>query len=363
MPQATYISLGVMSGTSLDGLDLALCQFYQEDKDWQYQILKTETIAYSKDWQERLANTEKDSALNYVKTDWSLGRYIGKKINIFLQDTNIQPQFIASHGHTIFHQPDRENGFTAQIGNGAAIAATSKLPVINDFRVADVAFGGQGAPLVPIGDHFLFSEYQFCLNLGGIANISTEQKGIRQAYDICACNMALNYIAQLAGLEYDKGGTLAASGTLIPQLLQELNNLSFFKIKGPKSLGKEWFLAEVLPVLESYHADPKDIAHTFVKHIASQIANTCQEFKHQDTDSRKMLVTGGGAYHQYLIQCIQNEIPWLKVVVPKREILEFKEALIFAFLGVLKWTAQVNCLASVTGASKDTIGGVLHQAT
>jgi len=361
MHPQSYNSLGVMSGTSLDGLDLALCQFSYESEQWQYKILKTSTISYSNEWQEKLVAAETESALNYVKTDWALGRYIGQQINTFLQNTSIKPDCIASHGHTIFHQPTSNNGFTAQIGNGAAIAAVTELRVINDFRVADVALGGQGAPLVPIGDQLLFSEHQFCLNLGGIANISTAQQGIRKAYDICACNMALNHIARLAGMPYDNKGQLAASGNLLPELLKALNELPYFKMSGPKSLGKEWFLAEVLPILEKNSAEPKDLAHTFVHHIAFQIAQTCLQFKKELPHNSSMLITGGGAYHQHLIKCMQEEMPWLSLKVPEATIVEFKEAIIFAFLGVLRLSNQNNCLASVTGASKDNLGGVIHK--
>jgi len=361
MSENKFLCLGVMSGTSLDGLDLALCEFTLSENIWKYDILKATTIPYSLEWKNRLIRVEEDNAQMYVQTDWMFGNYIGEQVQKFLQHVNSTPDCIASHGHTIFHQPDGANGFTAQIGNGATIAAITGLTVINDFRIADIALGGQGAPLVPVGDKLLFSQYDFCLNLGGIANISAEINDKRKAYDICAFNMALNYIASMKGKEYDEGGQLAASGKLQTALLDKLEQLPFFNITGPKSLGKEWYLAEVLPLIQKYDYSPEDLAHTFVRHITLQIAKTCNNMRPSSKEGMKMLVTGGGAYNSYFIDCLKEELPWLQIDIPDPQLLEFKEALVFAFLGVLRLLNIPNCLASVTGAQSDSISGVLHK--
>ncbi len=362
MSENRFLSLGIMSGTSLDGLDLALCEFTRNNENWKYTILKATTIPYSLDWKNKLIVVEEESAPVYVQTDWKLGNYIGEQVQSFLKDVNETPDCIASHGHTIFHQPDGKNGFTAQIGNGAAIAAKTGLTVINDFRIADIALGGQGAPLVPIGDKLLFANYDFCLNLGGIANISAEIHGERKAYDICAFNMALNHIAAMKGKEYDEGGKLAAAGKLQSALLDELEQLPFFNKTGPKSLGKEWFLAEMLPLIQKYDYSPEDLAHTFVRHITSQIAKTCHNMRPDFKAEVKMLVTGGGAYNTYFIKCLKEAVPWLQIDIPDPQLLEFKEALVFAFLGVLRILNIPNCLASVTGANSDSISGVMHKS-
>lgn len=359
----TYQALGVMSGTSLDGLDFAYCTFEWQENNWKYTIEKAITIPYSDVWKERLFSIETGDALAYVKTDWALGNYIGKEISKFLTSNTLKPDFIASHGHTIFHQPNKNEvnkAFTAQIGNGAAIAARTDTTVISDFRVTDVALGGEGAPLVPIGDQLLFSTYNYCLNLGGIANISAEKDSKRLAFDICVCNMALNHLANLKGLDFDDKGKIAASGNFKGDLFNVLNQLPFFHTQGPKSLGKEWFLGEVLPVLNKFSYDIADTAHTFVHHIAYQINKTCQMLSNKAIKESKMLVTGGGAFHNYLITVMKQQMPEINIYIPNPLLLEFKEAMIFALLGVLKWRGEDNCLSSVTGATKNSCGGVIH---
>ena len=359
----TYKVLGVMSGTSLDGLDLAFCTFEKEGDKWQYEITEAITLPYSEDWKEKLVSVETASALDFVKADWQLGNYIGDRIREFLIQHKLKPDFIASHGHTIFHQPDKyqiENSFTAQIGNGACIATRTSCTTINDFRITDVALGGEGAPLVPIGDELLFGEFDYCLNLGGIANISANKDFKRLAFDVCACNMALNYLAREKGMEFDYNGEMAAEGSFKKDLFDAINQLDFFKAQGPKSLGKEWYLAEVLPLLKRFTYDVQDIAHTFVHHIAYQLKQTCDYLANEEQEQQKMLITGGGAHHKFLIQTLKQYIPNVELHIPDKTLIEFKEALIFAFLGVLRWKGEVNTLASVTGAKKDSIGGAIH---
>lgn len=346
--------IGVMSGTSLDGIDLAWCHFSRkEDGKWDYGIEKATTVPYAEDFRQRLASVQELSALEYVKLNNEIAEVFAEAVNRWLSD-GPKPNFLASHGHTIFHQP--EVGLTTQIGNGAVIAARTGIPTVCDFRTTDVALGGQGAPLVPIGDELLFGEYDACLNLGGISNISYRTDGKRVAYDISPCNMALNTLAQRAGLPYDKDGELARKGNILPELLKRLNELDYYHQKPPKSLGKEWFSKVFLPVLASFSSDfsVADLSRTVVEHIASQIVDNVPE------NARTMLVTGGGAHHSFLIQQIQNQRDTLKVIVPDKLIVDYKEALIFAFLGLLRLNGENNCLRSVTGAREDCCGGAVY---
>ena len=340
------IILGIMSGTSLDGVDLALCDI---DADG-YRILSAETVDYPREWVERLSTLENATALEYVRADVELGHYIGLIASDFIKSQKYTVEAIASHGHTIFHQP--QLGFTAQIGDGEAIAAETGLPVVYNFRGLDVALGGQGAPLVPIGDELLFGEYDACLNLGGIANISYRLDGKRVAYDICPCNMVLNRLAQELGEEYDKDGAFARSGLFNYYLNETLNQLDYYKFEPPKSLGKEWFVERFWPVVAASRLSVKDQMRTCTEHIARQIADVLQ-WRHV----RTLLVTGGGAHNAFLIECLSSLQPDVEVMIPEDVIVNFKEAVIFAFLGYLRLNGKVNTLASVTGARIDSVGG------
>ena len=346
--------IGVMSGTSLDGIDLAWCHFSRkEDGRWAYRIEKAVTIPYSDDFRQRLSNAQELSALEYVKLNNDVAAIFAKAINSWLGDGS-RPDFIASHGHTVFHQP--EIGLTTQIGNGAILAARTNVLTVCDFRTKDVALGGQGAPLVPIGDELLFGEYDACLNLGGFSNVSYRVDNKRIAYDISPCNMALNKLANLVGLPYDKDGQLSRNGQILPELLQKLNDLEYYHKIPPKSLGKEWFENTFYPVLEQFLVNNAvaDVARTVVEHIAQQIVANVPE------TAQTLLITGGGAHHHFLIQQIQSQKDALKIVVPDDLIVDYKEALIFAFLGLLRLNGEVNCLRSVTGAREDCCGGGVY---
>lgn len=346
--------IGVMSGTSLDGIDLAWCHFTRkEDGNWGYRIEHAVTVPYSNDFRERLANAPYLSALEYVKLNNDVAEVMAEGLNEWLGD-GPRPDYIASHGHTVFHQPDI--GLTTQIGNGAIIAARTGVTTVCDFRTTDVALGGQGAPLVPIGDELLFGAFDACLNLGGIANISYRADGLRIAYDISPCNMVLNELANRAGLPYDKDGQLSRNGHLIPELLAALNGLDYYRQPAPKSLGKEWYESVFHPVLEPFIEKHQlaDVARTIVKHIAVQIAANVP------MGAQSMLVTGGGAHHAFLTQQIQNQRDTLDVIVPDDLIIDYKEALIFAFLGLLRLHGEDNCLRSVTGAQEDCCGGAVY---
>lgn len=303
-----------------------------------------------------LQGAETTSALRLVELDHSFGRYLGQQVHDFVQEHEIRADFVASHGHTIFHQPDKH--ISLQLGHGAYIAAHAGLPVVCDFRTLDIALGGQGAPLVPIGDELLFGEYDYCINLGGIANVSYSQNGKRLAFDISACNMLLNTLANSVGMAYDYNGNLARSGSLQPALLDALNAPAYFTAPAPKSLGKEWVLEHSLRSLAESSASVADKLHTVCQHIAQQIQQALPSL-HQG--QHRVLLTGGGAFNLYLVEQIQEQLgPDYNVEVPEPEVVSFKEALIFAFLGVLRWRGEHNCLSSVTGASQNNVGGAIY---
>lgn len=354
MNAQTYNVIGLMSGTSLDGLDIAYCKFQLEGNKWKYSILEAETILYTQEWKQTLLSLEHSNAISFQKSHLEYGFYIGQRVSDFIIKHNAQVDFVSSHGHTIFHQP--ENKLTVQIGAGAAIASRCNLPVACDFRTLDVALGGQGAPLVPIGDKLLFEDYDYCLNLGGFANISYEHNANRIAFDICPVNIVMNAICEPMGKAYDMDGDWAREGKISLYLLNELNQIHFYKqiSNTPKSLGKEWVLKNIFPLLNQYELEPIDVLRTYCEHIAIQISKSINDKK-----KGKVLITGGGAYNIFLIERIQKLCSH-EIVIPDKKTIEFKEALIFAFLGVLRMRNEVNCLKSVTGASKDTSGGAIY---
>lgn len=341
-----------MSGTSLDGLDIACCRFEWVDGTWKYEILAAETMPYSKDWSVRLRSLPELTGEELISEHVAYGKYLGQAVQDFRKRFPLRIDFVSSHGHTVFHQPHL--GFTFQAGAGAAIAATCGLPVISDFRSADVAMGGQGAPLVPVGDQLLFSHYDSCLNLGGIANISFEKNGKRLAYDVAPCNLLLNELAGRLGFSYDEHGKMAASGKVLPAVLEALNDLDYYSRSFPKSLGREDVEEDFLPLLSERHNVP-DLLATVTRHIALQVAAAVQ----QKQGNAGLLITGGGALNTALVQeikaCVAGE-----VVVGSDSILHFKEALIFAFLGVLRWRGEINVLCSVTGSKTDHCAGAIN---
>ena len=351
-----YNVIGLMSGTSLDGVDIAFCRFDHLNNKWKAEIVCAETIPYPEAWKKKLLSLEKTDALTFQQTHVDYGSYLGGLVSDFISKHHIKVDLVSSHGHTIFHQPEKK--LTVQIGSGSAIAAACKLPVVCDFRSLDVALGGQGAPLVPIGDKLLFSEFDLCLNLGGFANVSYEHKGQRIAYDICPVNIIMNAICEKMGKHFDEGGQMARSGKLNNELLNELNKLAFYHLPpdSPKSLGKEWVLKNTNPILEKYNLSENDVLHTFCEHIAMQIAKALT-----NKPKGKLLVTGGGAYNTFLMDRIKKHTVH-QVIIPDKNTIEFKEALIFAFLGVLRMRNETNCLKSVTGASRDNSGGAIYLA-
>lgn len=357
----TYHIIGLMSGTSLDGVDLAYCSFTLDKGNWIYKILNTITIEYSQEWFHRLTTLPQASALEFVALDHAYGKHLGELVAGFVKQHNLKPDFVSSHGHTIFHQPAQQISW--QLGHGAYIAAHANLPVVSDFRTLDIALGGQGAPLVPIGDKLLFNDYDFCLNLGGIANISFDRAEKRIAYDISACNLLLNTLANQLSQPYDKNGEIARSGKRNATLLNELNSPAYFSASFPKSLGKEWVDQNSLQALTNSGISVEDKLHTACHHIAFQIAEAIKTLG-KTAPKPRMLVTGGGAFNIFLIELLQEYLgETCEIVIPEPEVVSFKEALIFAFLGVLRWRNEVNCLSSVTGAHQDNVGGSVFQPT
>lgn len=347
----SYVSICGISGTSLDGLDLVACRF-TFDKKWNFEILKANTISYSHKWVNKLKGASELNALDFALLHNEFGKFIGKQIVDFSTDLHEKPDLISSHGHTIFHQPDQK--LTIQIGNGAFIAAATEIPTVCDFRNSDVALGGLGVPLVPIGDELLFGEYEFCLNLGGMANVSFQEEGERKAFDICPLNLALNHFTKELGYEYDLDGNLGRTGKVQEELLNLLNSLEFYQQTGPKTLSLEWVETDFLPLIYSFQPSTEDILRTLYEHVSDQLAHAIDRYP-----KGQVLITGGGAHNIFLVELFSEKTKH-KTIVPSAQIVDFKEAIIFAFLGVLRFRNEINCLKSVTGADHDHSGGVIY---
>lgn len=349
MKKDDFNIIGVMSGTSLDGIDIANLHFYKENNLWQFEIIQASTYEYAPYWYQKLNDAFGYNSFDLKELNLEYTKYLASQIQQFISSNSItEIDAVCSHGHTIFHKPNE--GITIQIGNLPEIAELLQKTVVCDFRVQDVQLGGQGAPLVPIGDKLLFSEYDYCLNLGGFSNISMDVNGQRIAFDISPVNIVLNYYAEKIGLPYDDGGKLAKSGNINEKLLQQLNAIAFYQKHYPKSLGKEFIATEILPLIDIFNLTSEDILRTFVEHIAIQVTNVVQ------TNS-KVLVTGGGAYNTFLLErfkSLKSDVNW---ILPNDKIIQFKEALIFGFLGVLRLRNEVNVLASVTGATQNHSSG------
>lgn len=352
MIKSEYKIIGVMSGTSLDGMDL-VCVTFTYAAGWSYKIIASETIAYDEFWSEILKDLTKKTKdeLKIIDIDYTL--LLSQNIDNFIKKNNIKNiDAICSHGHTAIHLP--EKGVTYQIGNQKQLAQYLRQTVVCDFRVQDVQLGGQGAPLVPIGDELLFSEFDFCLNLGGFSNVSTRKAGKRISYDICPVNIVLNTYALKLGFLFDEDGKLAQSGHLNQTLLEALNGLFYYSKNYPKSLGKEWVDTAVTPIIDSYKIEIIDVLRTFTEHIAIQISKEIN-----DNPCGSVLVTGGGAFNFFLIERIKKYSK-NKLIIPDKQLINYKEALIFGFLGVLKLRNEINCLSSVTGSKKDHSSGVVY---
>ena len=346
------VALGLMSGTSVDGLDIALCEFIKNDNKWTFEVIKTKAVEYDTNMQGLLLNASQLNPDDLKLADAEFAMFSAKEIADFIKDVDIKIDLIASHGHTVFHRP--EELYTLQIGDGEIIANECGLIVVSDFRTKDVALGGQGAPLVPIGDWHLFPEFSACLNLGGFSNVSFDaNNGDRLAYDISPVNIVLNEIVRKLGKDYDDKGSLAKSGKIIPELFENLNSLDYYKKNLPKSLSREWVDEIFMPIVNQYEAyEIVDVLNTLVLHFAQIIADELKSHV-------SVLVTGGGAYNDFLIEQIQEKSK-AELVIPNKQLIEFKEAIIFAFLGTLRFLGENNVLSSVTGATQDSCSGVIN---
>lgn len=343
--------IGLMSGTSLDGLDLCYVKF--EFPSLEFEIIHAETDSYSDEWILKLKKSIHISGLELTKLDADYGFYLGQKVNEFIEKHQIQNiDLISSHGHTVFHNPKEK--YTLQIGNGAAIFAETNIKTVCDFRTQDVALGGQGAPLVPIGDEKLFGEFDACLNLGGFSNISFRKENERIAFDISPFNIVLNYLAEKSGLQYDKDGDLARNGNVNYSFLEELNSLGFYKINPPKSLGIEFCIENIFPLIEQSNSSIEDLLATFTEHFAHQISQIFNQ-----NQLKNVLVTGGGTKNKFFIERLKS-MTETEIIIPKDEIIDFKEALVFALMGILKSENEINVLKSVTGAEKNHSSGVVY---
>lgn len=352
-----YKILGLMSGTSLDGLDLAYCHIWEEEDKWQFDIKKTKSVSYETDMMLKLKDAIQLPPEKLLKLHNTYGNWLGIESLKFINEHQLNVDYIASHGHTTHHRP--ELGLTFQIGSGQHLANASKQKVICDFRTNDLALGGQGAPLVPIGDRLFFREYDFCLNLGGISNISFEKNGKRIAYDIGLANMVLNYITRKIGLGYDENGNLARKGKINNSMLNQLNELEYYKLPYPKSVGYEWFLNKVVPIVQSTTDTIENLLYTSIHHISEKIAEqvNLNIMKKQQT----LLITGGGALNTFLVEILKDKLgEYTSIVIPEKTIIEYKEALIFALMGVLRVRQKPNILSSVTGAKRDSWSGVFY---
>ncbi|WP_080779988.1 anhydro-N-acetylmuramic acid kinase [Chryseobacterium phocaeense] len=342
-------AIGLMSGTSLDGLDLCFAAF-EKQNSWNFEILKAETLPYPANWEEKLRNSIHLSSEELLALHSEYGFYLGQKVQEFISNHQLKNiDLISSHGHTVFHQPQRK--FTLQIGDGRAVKIETGLPVVYDFRSQDVLMGGNGAPLVPIGDELLFPQYDACLNLGGFSNISLKKDHQRIAFDIAPFNIVLNRLAQKFDKKFDENGDIARKGRINESLLTQLNSLDFYGQPHPKSLGIEWCTEFVFPLLENI--DAEDAMATFTEHVAQQISIVINQ-----NNLQKVLCTGGGTYNTFLIEKIRAKTE-SGIIIPKKEIIDYKEALIFGFMGVLKMNNEINVLSSATGSLADHSSGLI----
>jgi anhydro-N-acetylmuramic acid kinase len=354
-----YRVIGIMSGSSIDGIDIVFTELLEQGGAWQYEIQHTACVPYDKIWYQKLQQSVFLSAKDYLLLHIEYGQFIGQEINEFIDEKNLQHQvnLISSHGHTTFHLPEKK--MTHQLGDGAAIAAKTKLPVVSDLRSIDVAFGGQGAPIVPLGERLLFNEYNYFLNIGGIANISIHKLNEVIAFDVCAANRVLNMLAQKMDLAYDNEGLISSQGRLNEDLLQKLNALEYYKLPAPKSLANSFGTDIVYPLLNSFNMNVEDTLCTYIEHICVQIKNSLQAFKEDKV--QYLFITGGGAFNTFLIKRLQKNLDEInfEIVIPSNEVIKYKEALIMALLGALRWREQYTVLSSATGASRNSIGGAL----
>ncbi len=356
-----YKVIGVMSGSSLDGLDLVFCELNETGGKWNYTIIAAACFEYEPEWVDKLKNAINLNAYHYLLLHTEFGKYIGEKINYFIEKNNLQfqVQLIVSHGHTTFHTPQLR--MTAQLGDGATIAATTGINVVSDLRAMDIALGGQGAPIIPMGEKLLWGELNFLLNIGGIANISIQQNNEYIAFDVCPANRVLNMLANTVEQKYDIDGKLASSGSVNTALLTQLNSLNYYQQKYPKSLANDFGTNTIYPLITSFSLTVEYALRTYVEHIAMQIGYALTNYLQFPVSNKKLFITGGGAHNYFLVERIKAAIAGLEieVVIPSKEVIDYKEALVMALLGVLRWREENTVMNSVTGAIRNSIGGAV----
>jgi anhydro-N-acetylmuramic acid kinase len=354
-----YRAIGLMSGSSLDGLDIIFTELEERAGKWSFGIKVSDCIPYDEKWFKKLQNASSLTAYEYLLLHAAYGKYIGETVNAFIEKNKLhhQVQLISSHGHTVFHEPGKRT--TSQLGEGAAIAATTGINVVSDLRAMDVALGGQGAPIVPVGEKLLLPQYSYYLNLGGIANISLNEENYI-AFDICPANRVLNMLAAKTGKEFDEDGNMARSGSLNTNLLTQLNQQEYYKKPFPKSLANSFGTDFIFPLIESMSLPVSDALRTYSQHIVQQIVYAINHL-HSSNTTAQMLVTGGGAFNKFLIERLKESLNIYKVeiVVPGADLVKYKEALIMALLGVLRWREEDTVFKSVTGATRNSIGGAV----
>lgn len=344
-----------MSGSSLDGLDLCCCDFIVREENWSYVFHFTKTVPFPEDLANRLSKARDISSKELFKLDADLGDFIGQAVKTFMQENCIEEvELIASHGHTVFHSP--ESSFSTQIGSGAHTAAACGLPVVSDLRSGDLAKGGQGAPIVPIGELLLFQSFDAFLNLGGIANISIIQDGKGQAWDIAGANQVLNHLAKKLGKPFDDEGKFAVEGEVDFSLIEQLDSWEYYQMDPPKSLDNQQVQEHYFPLVDSVE-DPKNALATFSEHLSAQIVKALLRMEKMPEN---LLVTGGGAHNKDLIKRLELKLPEVYVHVPNGALINFKEALIMAFIGLLRFKGQTNIISSITGAESDSISGAVY---
>ena len=350
MNKKSYSVIGLMSGTSCDGLDIAHCIFSKVENEWQYELINFESVNYSKQMRKKLIQCSKLDSLSLKKLDNELGEFFSNSLMNFINHNKISADLISSHGHTVFH--DIKLQLTHQIGNPLIIYKNNKIPVVYNFRELDVLFSGQGAPLVPYGERELFRDYDYCLNIGGIANISSLDINNFYGYDICPANIILNYYARKLNYDFDKNGELSSKGIFKKSLFEKLNDLNYYKEKYPKSLDLLYVEKKYFPHLKKYQ--PKDVLKTFIEHLAYQINNSINK------SNSKVLLTGGGVFNNEILKKINkyNKLD-INYIVGNKKLIIFKEAIIFGYLGLLRYLNKKNVECSVTGAKTSTSSGLI----
>lgn len=353
MYEAKANILGLMSGTSMDGMDAALCHFSDENAiDWKIRYFKCfdypEHLKVLMQKAQDSPSTEHLTAAEMGYAQWCIE--IIEEVKAWAYEEDIEIHGVGIHGQTLFHQPEQK--LTYQAGVLPIIAKETGLVVVGNFRIQDVLLGGQGAPLVPFGDQLLFSGYEGCLNLGGFANLSkgnpTLGEGVLAAFDIAPANIVLNELASLLGHPFDNGGEIARKGMLNGWILDQLDSLEYYEHNGPKSLGVEWVEKFIDPII--YTVDPQTALATYTEHLAQQIVN--------QLPSGKTLVTGGGAFNQYLMERI--ELLGGNCELANPILIEAKEALIFALLAHQRLLGRANVYGHTTGSGMTHSSGVIH---